>query len=82
MYGKPLISCEMGSGTTFINLAGETGLVVPPRDAAALAQAMQRLWDDPTLAQAMGAKALQRYEEVFTASAMASAYAGLYRRLL
>ncbi|WP_306579396.1 glycosyltransferase family 4 protein [Pseudomonas sp.] len=82
MYGKPLISCEMGSGTTFINLADQTGLVVPPRDAAALAQAMQRLWDDPLMAQAMGAKALQRYEEVFTASAMASAYAGLYRSLL
>ena len=72
----------MGSGTTYINLAGQTGLVVPPRDAAALAQAMQRLWDDPLLAQAMGAKALQRYEEVFTASAMASAYASLYRSLL
>ncbi|MNE43588.1 GDP-mannose-dependent alpha-(1-6)-phosphatidylinositol monomannoside mannosyltransferase [compost metagenome] len=82
MYGKPLISCEMGSGTTFINLADQTGLVVPPRDAAALAQAMQRLWDDPAMAQAMGAKALQRYEEVFTASAMASAYADLYRSLL
>ncbi|HDS1778893.1 TPA: glycosyltransferase family 4 protein [Pseudomonas putida] len=82
MYGKPLICCEMGSGTTFINLADQTGLVVPPRDAAALAQAMQRLWDDPAMAQAMGAKALQRYEEVFTASAMAGAYADLYRSLL
>ncbi|MPT01287.1 MAG: glycosyltransferase [Pseudomonas sp.] len=82
MYGKPLISCEMGSGTTFINLADQTGLVVPPRDAAALARAMQRLWDDPAMAQAMGVKALQRYEEVFTASAMAGAYADLYRSLL
>ncbi|OUM37001.1 glycosyl transferase family 1 [Pseudomonas putida] len=82
MYGKPLISCEMGSGTTFINLADQTGLVVPPRDARALSQAMQRLWDDPTMAQAMGANALRRYEEVFTASAMAGAYADLYRSLL
>lgn len=82
MYGKPLISCEMGSGTTFINLADQTGLVVPPRDAAALARAMQRLWDDPAMARAMGVKALQRYEEVFTASAMAGAYADLYRSLL
>jgi len=82
MYGKPLISCEMGSGTTFINLADQTGLVVPPRDAGALAQAMQRLWADPAMAQAMGAKAQQRYEEVFTAPAMVSAYAELYRSLL
>ncbi|MFJ4343863.1 glycosyltransferase family 4 protein [Pseudomonas sp. NPDC089401] len=82
MYGKPLISCEMGSGTTFINLADQTGLVVPPRDAPALARAMQRLWDDPAMAQAMGAKALERYEQVFTAPAMAAAYAELYRSLL
>lgn len=82
MYGKPLISCEMGSGTTFINLADQTGLVVPPRDATALAQAMQRLWDAPVMAQAMGAKALQRYEEVFTAPLMAASYAELYRSLL
>ncbi|WP_144967239.1 glycosyltransferase family 4 protein [Pseudomonas sp. DE0010] len=82
MYGKPLISCEMGSGTTFINLADQTGLVVPPRDAPALAQAMQRLWEDPAQAQAMGAAAQQRFEHVFTASAMANAYAELYRSLL
>lgn len=82
MYGKPLISCEMGSGTTFINLADQTGLVVPPRDATALAQAMQRLWGAPAMAQAMGAKALQRYEEVFTAPLMAASYAELYRSLL
>ncbi|WP_286750989.1 glycosyltransferase family 4 protein [Pseudomonas sp. UBA2522] len=82
MYGKPLISCEMGSGTTFINLADQTGLVVPPRDAPALAQAMQQLWDDSAQAQAMGAAAQQRFENVFTASAMANAYAELYRSLL
>jgi len=82
MYGKPLICCEMGSGTTFINQADQTGLVVPPRDATALAQAMQRLWDDPAMAQTMGARALQRYEDVFTASAMAEAYADLYRSLM
>ncbi len=82
MYGKPLISCEMGSGTTFINLADQTGLVVPPRDAPALAQAMQQLWDDPAQAHAMGAAAQQRFENVFTASAMANAYAELYRSLL
>jgi rhamnosyl/mannosyltransferase len=82
MYGKPLIACEMGSGTTFINQADQTGLVIPPRDAPALAEAMQRLWDDPAMAQAMGERALQRFEEVFTAPAMVGAYAELYRSLL
>ncbi len=82
MYGKPMISCEIGTGTTFINRAGETGLVVPPRDARALAQAMQTLWNDPEQARAMGRSAKQRYESVFSAHGMVSQYAQLYRQLL
>ena len=36
MYGKPLISSEIGTGTSHINIDGETGLVVPPNDPVAL----------------------------------------------
>ena len=82
MYGKPMISCEMGSGTTFINIANETGLVVPPRDSNALAAAMTTLWNDRTLAGQMGAKAAQRYEQVFTAQKMVQSYAALYQDIL
>ncbi len=31
MYGKPLISSEIGTGTTYINIDNETGLVAPPQ---------------------------------------------------
>ncbi|MFJ5300052.1 glycosyltransferase family 4 protein [Pseudomonas sp. NPDC088368] len=82
MYGKPMISCEMGSGTTFINIANETGLVVPPRDSNALAAAMNTLWHDRELASRMGAKAAQRYEEVFTAEKMVRSYAALYQEVV
>ncbi|MBA1204421.1 glycosyltransferase [Pseudomonas capeferrum] len=82
MFGKPLISCEIGSGMSFINLADQTGYVVPPRDPAALARAMLSLWNDPERARAMGRNALQRYESVFTAREMVSRYAQLYRELL
>lgn len=82
MYGKPMISCEIGSGTTFINIAGQTGLVIPPRDSIALGHAMMTLWQDSTLAKEMGQCAKQRYESVFTADTMVSAYADLYRELL
>ncbi|MDE1164223.1 MAG: glycosyltransferase family 4 protein [Pseudomonas sp.] len=81
MYGKPMISCEMGSGTTFINIADETGLVVPPRDAGALALAMVTLWENPELSSSMGRRAVQRYEEVFSATMMAESYSTLYRLL-
>ncbi|CAI8790099.1 glycosyltransferase family 4 protein [Pseudomonas chlororaphis] len=82
MYGKPMISCEIGSGTTFINIADETGLVVPPRDAVALAQAMMTLWHSPEQANQMGQRAMQRYEQIFSSGSMASAYADLYGELL
>ncbi|ROL94886.1 glycosyl transferase family 1, partial [Pseudomonas chlororaphis] len=82
MYGKPMISCEIGSGTTFINIADETGLVVPPCDAVALAQAMMTLWQSPEQANQMGQRAMHRYEQIFSSRSMASAYADLYRELL
>jgi rhamnosyl/mannosyltransferase len=82
MYGKPMISCEIGSGMSFINIANETGLSVPPRDPAALAQAMTTLWNDADLASRMGQAAAVRFEQVFTADAMAASYARLYDELL
>ncbi|MFJ3484644.1 glycosyltransferase family 4 protein [Pseudomonas sp. NPDC090202] len=82
MYGKPMISCEIGSGMSFINIANETGLVVAPRDATALAGAMTTLWNDRELAGRMGLKAAQRYEEVFTAEKMVKSYTALYQDIL
>src|SRR5690606_38814370 len=40
MMGKPMISCETGTGTSFINLHNDTGFVVPPNDPDALYKAM------------------------------------------
>jgi len=81
MYGKPMISSEIGTGTTFINIANETGLVVPPGDSAALRQAMQYLWDHPEQATEMGRRAEKRYWQHFTADQMVRSYVDLYRDL-
>jgi rhamnosyl/mannosyltransferase len=81
MLGKPQISAEIGTGTSWVNQHGQTGLVVPPNDPNALAAAMATLAEGPALAAAMGGRARQRYLELFTADAMAAAYLGLYRRL-
>jgi rhamnosyl/mannosyltransferase len=82
MYGKPLISSEIGTGTSFINISNETGLVVPPSDPLALRQAMQTLWQNPAMAAEMGRKAEQRYWELFTAHKMVASYVDLYRELV
>lgn len=79
MYGKPMISSEIGTGTTFINVGGQTGLVTPPGDAAALREAMCYLWDNPAEAECMGRRAEQRYWMHFTAEKMVSAYVSVYR---
>jgi rhamnosyl/mannosyltransferase len=80
--GKALISCEVGSGTSYVNADGETGLVVPPADAGALAAAMQQLWSEPEQAARMGAAAARRARALFSASTMGASYAALYGRLL
>jgi O-antigen biosynthesis rhamnosyltransferase len=79
MYGKPMISSEIGTGTTFINIADETGLVVPPSDPAALRQAMRHLWENPDQAAEMGRRAEERYWKYFTAEQMVGQYVSLYR---
>lgn len=82
MFGKPMISCEIGTGTTFINIDGETGLAIPPNDTQALHVAMDYLWQHPEVAAAMGKRAEQRYWEVFTAERMVRSYVDLYQTLI
>ena len=82
MYGKPLISCEIGTGTSFININEETGLVVPPSDPSAFSHAMKTLWEQPDKAKLMGQNARSRYLKMFTAKDMAKAYVDIYKKLL
>lgn len=81
MYGKPMISCEIGTGTSYINVHGETGLVVQANNAKAFRAAMDQLWDDPERCALMGRNALARYEELFTAARMGQQMAELYEEL-
>ena len=78
MCARPMVSCEIGTGTSLINLDGVTGWTVPPQDAGALRDAMHKLQDQPELAAAMGAAARQRFEALFTAQRMAQAYRQSY----
>ena len=52
-YGVPVIGSAVG-GIPDIIIDGETGILVPPQDAAALAEALARLAGDPDLAQRLG----------------------------
>lgn len=82
MFGKPMISCEIGTGTSYVNLHQHTGLVVPPNQPKAFRDAMQILLGSPSLAHSMGRNAANRYLELFTADRMALKYQALYQSLL
>jgi glycosyltransferase involved in cell wall biosynthesis len=57
-----------------------TGLLVPPRDSGALADAMFRLLDSPELAGALGRRGRQRAEALFDIEIVTAAYERLYER--
>jgi rhamnosyl/mannosyltransferase len=82
MSARPLISAEIGSGTTHVNIHNKTGLVVPPDNSRALRTAMDKLHNNPETAGEMGVSARQRYENLFTGSVMGERYAEAYDRVL
>jgi len=82
MMMKPMITCEIGTGTSFVNLDGVTGVVVPPEDSQSLANAMECLLKDNSLVEQMGMAARNRYELMFSGAALGKAYASLYKELL
>jgi len=82
MFGKPLISSEIGTGTSYVNIANKTGIVVNPSDPVALRKAMTYMWSDPQMASDMGRKAEERYWKLFTSDKMVKSYMHLYVQLL
>ena len=80
--GKPVVSTNLPSGVPFVNRDGETGLVVPPGDAGALATALGSLLTDPARRAAMGSAAQARVRDLFTADRMAADTLAVYRSVL
>ncbi|KQT85125.1 glycosyltransferase [Aurantimonas sp. Leaf443] len=81
MFGRPMISTAIGTGTSYINRHDMTGLVVAPADPEALAAAMAQMVADPGKAKRWGHAARERYLALFTDEAMGKAYGALYREL-
>ncbi len=80
--GKPVISTEVGTGTSWVNVTGETGLVVPAHDPAALTAAINQLLGDDQLRKRMGHAARARAYAEFTVERMIDRVYTEYDRLL
>jgi rhamnosyl/mannosyltransferase len=80
--GRPVVSTDLETGVPWVNQHEVTGLIVPPRDPRALAEAINRLEASPDLRAQYGAAGRARVESQFTLSAMARATTALYREVL
>lgn len=77
--GVPVIITRIPGSTDLANVEGETGLYVPPNEAEALRQAMERLGGDPELRQRMGRNAVRRVREAFSWEPYVNRWERLYR---
>lgn len=77
----PIVATSVG-GNAEVVVDGETGLVVPPRDTARLADALRWMSSHTTEARAMGARGRERALARFSIEAMVAAYEDAYDQVL
>jgi glycosyltransferase involved in cell wall biosynthesis len=76
---KPVVGTNAG-GIPEVVADGVTGILVPPRDAQAMADAIVRLLKDEALRRRMGEAGLSRVRERFSAERMVAGTLGVYER--
>ncbi len=79
--GVPVVGANAGAVPEIIT-DGKTGLLVPPGDAPALAQAVGRLLDDALLADAVRQHAREHVRRRFSLEAHAAQVQAVYERVL
>ena len=75
--GRPVVTTSAG-GSSEVAIDGKSGMVVPPRDADALANAIERVLTDQLLAERISRGAASRVKEQFSEKAMLTALDQLY----
>lgn len=79
---KPIVSCDVNTGVSWVNQNEITGLVVPPKTPRALADALARLLNDGAVRQQFGNAGRARVEHEFTIEKMAAGVMRVYERAL
>jgi rhamnosyl/mannosyltransferase len=80
--GKPVIASDLPTGVRFVNRHQMTGLLVPPGDSDALAEALHRLLSDERMRTTLGNAAKRRAELEFSAERMVSKTLEVYEGVL
>lgn len=78
--GRPIVSCDT-PGCRDICIDGQTGLLVPPKDPIALANALERLATNAPLREKLGTNARELVEQKFSAKVINRSTLGVYEEL-
>ncbi len=76
--GTPLVTTEIGTGTSWVNKDGTTGFVVPPKDSLALSQALKKILENDNLRKDFSENCLKMTASVFTISKFKKEIVGAY----
>jgi len=79
--GKPIISTELGTGTSWVNVDEETGFVVQPKDSGALVKAINKILENKNLEQKFSENAKKRAEQKFSLERMLEETEKVYKNL-
>lgn len=82
MHAKPMITCQIGTGTSFVNLDGVTGFCVEANSPTQLGNAIRELMENLSLASQFGSASRARFEALFSIDDVAQRYVDVYRSSL
>ena len=80
-FSVPIVATRVGGVPEAIE-DGISGILVPPKNPEALAEAIIKIYENPELASEMAKNARTRFEKYFTAETMARQYENIYEELL
>ncbi len=80
--GRAVVATRLGTGVEYVNEDGRTGVNVPPKDADALAGAINLLLENEGMRSTMGAYAYERVRTTFDAELLARTEYELYEQVL
>jgi len=80
-FSKPMISTELGTGTTLVNEHKETGLVVTPRDVIELRNSLSSLSRNKQICEEYGRNAKKRFNKLFSSESIGKKYLDTYNQL-
>jgi glycosyltransferase involved in cell wall biosynthesis len=80
--GKPVISTELGTGTSFVNIDRQTGIIVKPTDIESLSNAINYLINNPDKRKSFGLSGESRVKKMFSAESMVDSTLLLYEEVI